>query len=62
VVHSPPHQGPERALANLLERDRLSTNLVADEARRRVLRTIEVNGDLDVEALTVRVAQCLGVA
>ncbi len=51
---------PERALANLLERDRLFTDLVAGEARRLGLRAIEVNGDLDVEALTASVAQCLG--
>lgn len=55
-------RNPERALANLLERDRLFTNLLAGEAKRLGLRAIEVNGDLDVEALTVRVAQCLGVA
>jgi 2-phosphoglycerate kinase len=53
---------PERALANLLERDRLFTNLVAAEARRLGLRAIEVNGDLDVEALSDRVARCLGLA
>jgi 2-phosphoglycerate kinase len=53
---------PERALANLLERDRLFTDLVAAEARRLGLRAIEVNGALDVEALTGRVAQCLGMA
>jgi 2-phosphoglycerate kinase len=52
---------PERALANLLERDRLFTNLIAAEARRLGLRVIEVDGDLDLEALTDRVALCLGI-
>ena len=52
---------PERALANLLERDRLFTERVAGEARRLGLRTIDVDGELDVEALTARVGRCLGV-
>jgi 2-phosphoglycerate kinase len=52
---------PERALANLLERDHLFTELVLTEARALQLHTIEVQVGLDVEALTKHVAGSLGL-
>jgi hypothetical protein len=52
---------PERALANLLERDHLFTELLLSEARALQLHTIEVQEGLDVEALTTRVAESLGL-
>jgi hypothetical protein len=52
---------PERALANLLERDRRFTESLAGEVARLGLRAIEVDGALDAEALTDRVAGCLGL-
>jgi 2-phosphoglycerate kinase len=53
---------PERALANLLERDHLFTELVLSEARALQLHTIEVEVGLDLEALTKHAAESLGLA
>jgi 2-phosphoglycerate kinase len=52
---------PERALANLLERDHLFTELVLSEARAMQLQTIEVQEGLDLEAFTTHVAKSLGL-
>lgn len=52
---------PERSLANLLERDHLFTQLVLKEARALRLHTIDVQEGLDVEALTTRLAESLGL-
>ncbi len=53
---------PERALANLLERDRLFTSQVAREASALQLRVIEVDVGLSVDVLTQRVQLALGLA
>lgn len=53
---------PERALANLLERDQLFTSQVAREATALQLPMIEVDVDLSVAALTQRVRLALGLA
>jgi 2-phosphoglycerate kinase len=52
---------PERALANLLERDRLFTSEVAREAADLRLTTIEVDLDRSVDQLTSFVADALGM-
>jgi 2-phosphoglycerate kinase len=52
---------PERALANLLERDRLFTSQVAREAAELRLATIEVDLDRSVDQLTSFVADALGM-
>jgi hypothetical protein len=52
---------PERALANLLARDRLFSDLVVNEAAALQLRVIEVDGQLSVEEVTTRVAESLGL-
>jgi 2-phosphoglycerate kinase len=51
---------PARALENLLERDALFTVHVAREARELGLTTIDVDGNLDFEALTNQIARALG--
>jgi hypothetical protein len=53
---------PERALANLLTRDRLFTDEVSKQAAALQLRVIEVDGSLSLDQLTKRVAQGLGLA
>jgi 2-phosphoglycerate kinase len=53
---------PVRALANLLERDRLFTEQVANEAAAQALTIIEVDGTLGIEALTDRVGNALGLS
>lgn len=53
---------PERALANLLERDRLFTNQVADEARALRLSVIEVDMDQPLNEGARLVAEALGLA
>ncbi len=53
---------PERALANLLERDRLFTSQVAAEATGLGLAVIEVDVGLSVNALTQRVRHAFGLA
>jgi 2-phosphoglycerate kinase len=52
---------PERALANLLERDRLFTSQVAREAAELRLAVIEVDLDRSVDQLTRFVADALGM-
>jgi hypothetical protein len=53
---------PERALSNLLIRDRLFTDAVAKEAAALHLDVVEVDGTLGVEEVTKRVAYCLGLS
>ncbi|HEX4212934.1 MAG TPA: hypothetical protein VIA06_06370 [Candidatus Dormibacteraeota bacterium] len=52
---------PPRALANLLDRDRLFTDQVAEEAAALGLPVVHVDGELGVEALTERTAKLLGL-
>jgi 2-phosphoglycerate kinase len=52
---------PERALANLMERDRLFTSQVAREAAELRLSTIEVDLDRSVDQLTSLVTDALGI-
>jgi hypothetical protein len=53
---------PERALSNLLDRDRIFTDAVIEEAVDLRLRVIEVDGTLNVEEVTRRVAGSLGLS
>lgn len=53
---------PDRALANLLERDRLFTEKLRSEAGRLDLETIEVDGAEDAGGVARRVARTLGLA
>jgi hypothetical protein len=52
---------PQRALSNLLERDRMFTERLRLEARRLDLRVIEVGGPVTEEDLAGRVAGALGL-
>ncbi|HEV2458555.1 MAG TPA: hypothetical protein VGS80_09335, partial [Ktedonobacterales bacterium] len=52
---------PKRALSNLLDRDRLFTDEVFEEAAKLHLHVVEVDGTLNVEELTQRVAKSLGL-
>jgi 2-phosphoglycerate kinase len=52
---------PERALANVLERDRLFTERVGNEARSLGLPVVEVDGSVPLDALVDRVAEHLGL-
>jgi 2-phosphoglycerate kinase len=52
---------PERALSNLLDRDRLFADEVFEEAAKLHLHVVEVDGTLNVEELTRRVAKSLGL-
>ena len=52
---------PERALANLLARDRRFTNIVAREASALQLHVIEVHVGVTVDALAERVGKALGL-
>jgi 2-phosphoglycerate kinase len=52
---------PERALANLLERDALFTSAVAKEAAALQLRVITVDIDRSLEEATALVAEALGL-
>lgn len=52
---------PPRALANLLERDRMFTEHLDQEARSLDLRVIEVDTHLAEDALTDHVAEALGL-
>ncbi len=54
--------GPERALANLLERDRLFTADVAKEAAALQLPVITVDLDLGLDKATELVAEAVGLA
>jgi 2-phosphoglycerate kinase len=53
---------PERALANLLERDRLFTSQVAREASALQLPVLEVDLGLTFDALVKRVGEAFGLA
>lgn len=52
---------PERALANLLLRDHLFSEQVAEDAKQLSLHVIEVDGSLGVGELTTRVARALSL-
>lgn len=52
---------PERALRNLLERDRMFTDTLRDEAARLGLPTIEVDGAMTEDDLAGRVAEVFGL-
>ncbi|TDD14179.1 hypothetical protein [Nonomuraea diastatica] len=52
---------PERALRNLLERDRLFTERLAGEARRLGLAVIEVDGTMTEDDLADRVTAAFGL-
>jgi hypothetical protein len=52
---------PERALGNLLERDRRFTDQVAVETRRLGLTSVVVDGSRTEDELTVRVAELFGL-
>jgi len=52
---------PGRALANLLERDRLFTERLRTECARLVLPTIDVEVGIDEDALTAAVAEALAL-
>jgi 2-phosphoglycerate kinase len=52
---------PDRALANVLERDRLFTERVGEEARSLGLPVVEVDGAVPLDALVERVAEHLGL-
>ena len=51
---------PERALANLLERDRMFTDRLREETRRLGLRAIEVDTGMTEDELTEEVARAFG--
>ena len=53
---------PEHALSNLLARDRLFTDEVAEEAASLHLHLMEVDGTLNAEEVTQRVARSLGLS
>jgi hypothetical protein len=52
---------PERALRNLLERDRMFTERLAGETRRLGLLSLEVDPTMTEDQLGARVAQALGI-
>ena len=52
---------PERALGNLLERDRRFTDQVATVTRRLGLTSIAVDGSRTEDQLTLRVAELFGL-
>lgn len=52
---------PGRAVHNLLERDRMFTERLHQEATSRKLRIIEVDTTMTEEDLTDRVAEALGI-
>ncbi|WP_345567110.1 hypothetical protein [Nonomuraea rosea] len=52
---------PERALRNLLERDRLFTERLGGEARRLGLRVIEVGDGMTEDELAGRVTEAFGL-
>lgn len=53
---------PERALHNLLERDRIFTDLLREEAARLGLHAIEVDATITGDELTKRVADVFAIA
>lgn len=52
---------PERALRNLLERDRMFTERLYDETERLELRVIEVDTTMTEDELTDRVTEAFGL-
>ncbi len=52
---------PELALRNLLERDRMFTGRLAEEAKRLKLPTIEIDSTMSEDELEARVTQALGL-
>ena len=52
---------PERALANLLERDRMFTDRLRQQTRRLGLRAIEVDAGMTEDDLTEQVARTFGL-
>jgi hypothetical protein len=52
---------PERALRNLLERDRMFTERLYDEAKRLELRVIEVDPTMTEDELAERVTEAFGL-
>jgi hypothetical protein len=52
---------PERALRNLLERDRMFTELLARETKRLELSAVKIDITMSEECLTARVAEILGL-
>jgi 2-phosphoglycerate kinase len=52
---------PERALGNLLERDRMFTEWLRDQARRLELRVIEVDGTVTEDGLEELVTEAFGL-
>ena len=53
---------PEKALHNLLERDRMFTDRLRDQTRRLGLTTIEVDGTMTEDELVERVRETLGLS
>jgi 2-phosphoglycerate kinase len=53
---------PEKALRNLLERDRMFTDRLRAETRRLAVTTIEVDAAMTVDDLTDRVAAAFGLS
>jgi hypothetical protein len=52
---------PQRALRNLLERDRMFTELLAEETKRLHLPAIEIGTTMTEEDLAERVTETLGL-
>jgi hypothetical protein len=52
---------PQRALRNLLERDRMFTERLAEETRRLDLHVVEVNTTITEDDLADQVSQALGL-
>jgi hypothetical protein len=53
---------PEKALHNLLERDRMFTDRLREQTRDLGLPTIEVDGTMTEDELTERVAEAFGLS
>jgi hypothetical protein len=53
--------GPERALRNLLERDRMFTERLDEEAKRLDLRVVKVASTMTEDDLAERVTEALGL-
>jgi 2-phosphoglycerate kinase len=54
-------RAPERALRNLLERDRLFTDILREETRRLKLPAVEVDAAMSEDALDARVSEVFGL-
>jgi hypothetical protein len=52
---------PERALRNLLERDRMFTDILREETARLGLAAIDVDATMTEDDLTSRVANAVGL-